>query len=186
MHSLLLALALSFFSADALALPGQVLIIRHAEKPENDAEIHLSPVGRRRAEALVAFFRQHASVTEFGPPVAIFAAAPRHEDGSLRSIETVTPLARAMGINVDDSYTARDFKDLADHVLDKKKYEGRTVLISWPRDEIPKLAKHLGVRPAPDNWDKGTFDRVWKITYPRKNSAHFVDLPQGVLPGDSR
>lgn len=187
MRFLLLSLSLLAFHhcGEALARPGQVLIIRHGEKI-NDDDPHLSPRGKQRAQKLVRFFQKDESVTEYGPPVAIYAAAPKRQGGSLRSIETVTPLAEAMRLKVIEDYTADDFKKLAKEILEERAYDGKTVLVSWAHDEIPKVAKYLGVHPKPDDWEKGAFDRVWKITFRKDGEAKLKDLPQDLLPGDSR
>lgn len=73
----------------ALALPAQVVILRHAEKPEEGD--HLSPKGYARAQALVGFWRTHPVVAQFGDPVAFYASYSPNK--SVRSIETLSPSA---------------------------------------------------------------------------------------------
>lgn len=167
------------------AVPAHVLIIRHAEKPADDTNTHLSPRGVERAEALAKLFNQENPFPGIGKPAAVFAASPKREEGSLRSIETATPIAFALGLKADDSYTSRDHKALANFILSHKAFTGKTILIVWTNDEIPKLAKHFGAE-NPKNWPKKSFDRVWDISYPQgENSPVFKNLPQKVLEGDT-
>jgi hypothetical protein len=64
-----------FFASSLLAEPAQVIIIRHAEKPEDGNELSLE--GRERAAALAPYFLANLDLLEFGPPVAIYAQAQK-------------------------------------------------------------------------------------------------------------
>lgn len=185
MRFLTQALLLAAFLASqvALAEPAQILIIRHGEE-KNDASVHLSKKGKKRAKALVDFFLKDPAVTKYGPPVAIYASRQKREGGSNRAFETVEPLADALGLKVHDEFLAEDTKDLVKKILKKEKYDGKTVLICWPHDEIPEILENLEVKRSPSKWDDDRFDRVWKITFSGGDS-HFDDIPQGVLSGDS-
>jgi hypothetical protein len=171
------------FSLFVAATPAQILIIRHGEKPDTGAD--LSPIGEKRAAALVRFFTTDPSVTEFGTPVAIYAAEPQSEGSSMRPIETVTPLAEALGIKINTVYTKSHPKKLVADILNSPGYDGKTVLICWVHDAIPAIVKALGVKPVPDEWPSAEFDRVWKINFVNGNPSSVIDLPQHVLPGDS-
>ena len=50
---------------------------------------------------------------------------------------------------------------------------------------IPRLAKALGATPPYDPWPETQFDRVWRIDY-KDGKAVLTDLPQGLMPGDSK
>lgn len=172
------------FAATAFAIPGQVLLIRHAEKPADDRDPHLSARGRQRAQALVTVLTRGPLVGSYGPPAAIYAAAPKRDDGSLRSIETVTPLAQALHQRIHDGFDANDEKKLAREILAEPTYAGKTVLVAWAHDELPKVAEKLGVQDPPRKWKKKRFDRVWRITFTAGGKARLDDLPQKALPGD--
>jgi hypothetical protein len=167
----------------AQALPAQVMIIRHAEKPESGP--HLSPEGVERARGLVSFFTQNQSVLQFGVPVAIYAAEPAAEGKSVRSIETVTPLAQHLGLQIKTDLTSSETTALANAVLSNPAYNGKSVLICWPHSEIPQIATAFGVQSAPAKWPGEVFDRVWMITFNANGTPQFANLPQRVLPGDS-
>src|SRR5580692_8328937 len=96
-----------FLSASIVfASPAQVIIIRHGEKPESGNS--LSPQGWARARALVKYFETNPDVTQFGTPVAIYASRAEAEEqvegSSLRMIQTVTPLAQALGLKINSTY----------------------------------------------------------------------------------
>ena len=156
--------------------PALVMIIRHAEKPA-DKDPNLSPRGFERATALATAFPAHF-------PHPDFLIATKRSKNSDRSVETITPLAKAMHLEIAHEFKDDDVAELAKSVLTDPKYAGKTVLIAWHHGKIPELAHALGARDAPDAWDEKAFDRVWKITYD-KGVAKWENLPQHALPGDS-
>lgn len=182
----LLALPLFFalLSPLAYARPSQVLIVRHGEDPRADGDVHLSPKGRRRAEALPQMFASRAEFNEQGAPVAVYAASPRKQSGSQRSIETCTPTAERFGLRLNSEFERDEPKKLVKEILRARDYDGKTVVICWTHDEIPEILERLGVEDGPEAWPKGVFDRVWKVKLAR-DEARFEDLPQNLLPGDS-
>src|SRR4051812_2923021 len=93
-------LFLSLWAASCYSHPAQVIIIRHAEKPDDGNELSLR--GEERAAALVPYFLKTGELLKFKTPVAIYAQRPKDADSSLRSIETVKPLADALHLKVKD------------------------------------------------------------------------------------
>ena len=168
------------------AIPAEILLIRHAEKPVDDNDRHLSERGRQRAQAMVEFFQTDSRMTTYGVPVEIFAAAPRSATGSLRAIETVTPLANALKRDIRIEYTSYDYQALAEEIRNNPKFEGKTVLVSFVRDEIPELVQAFGLTNCPQEWPKTTFDRVWRIRISANGLSVCENLPQRLLPGDSQ
>ena len=191
--------------------PSQVLIIRHGEKvgdpkKDDDGGRHLSIQGSARAAALPSLFapaqpqlscalRQKAAEfhgsyrqiplagkrPQFSTPNYIFAT--QRSKNSNRPIETVTLLATALKLPINDGCgdNDADIKKMTDAVLND--YPGKVVLICWHHGKIPDIAKALGI-PKPPKWDGKVFDRVWQITFP-KGKAALQDLPQMLLYGDS-
>lgn len=179
-------------AAAAFAAPAQVIIIRHAEKPGYGSE--LSEQGFRRAQALVKFFQTGPAVTRYGAPAAIYAAAPKNEDSSIRSIQTVTPLARALRIDISADFTRGQTNKLARDIMEKPAYEGRMVLICWQHGHIPDVLRALAEynnsgqavqNSLPYEWPDGAFDRAWILDLYRGRVVSFKDVPQRLLPGDS-
>jgi len=173
----------------AYAEPAQVILIRHAEKPATGPELNAQ--GFKRAEALVKFFRNNPAVTAYGTPVAIYAAAPKHEDSSVRSIQTVTPLAKALGLGVDTSFTRGQTNKIVRAIMEDPAYDGRLVLICWQHTNLVEIAQNLAAYnnsprlEVPLVWPDETFDRAWILNLKNGKVVSFKDLPQRLLPGDS-
>lgn len=182
MASFLMFLNLCCFTA-AEAVPAQVLLIRHGEKPQEG--IHLNTRGRERALALVPEFLDTPELNENGPPVAIYAQKQVTDNNSVRPIETVTPLANALGIEINTTYERDNYLAMVDEILTKPEYEGKTVLISWGHIVLGHIAFALGAKDAPREWPHA-YDRVWIITYEKDNSVVFSNIPQRLLYGDSQ
>src|SRR5437762_1337847 len=117
-------------------LPNQILIIRHGEKvgdpkKDDDGGRHLSILGSARAAALPALFvpatpqsscRLHLKASEFHGAyrlIPIKGAAPRFptpdfvfatepSKHSNRPVETVTPLATALNLPINDRFENTD------------------------------------------------------------------------------
>jgi hypothetical protein len=145
--------------------PAQIILIRHAEKPADPEDPHLSPAGVKRAERLVSFITTDPGMTRFGLPVAVFATQTTKHDNGQRTQETVAPLARALKLTVRTPFLGKDYPKLAELILENPAYAGKTVLICWNHEEIPQLAAALGVTPEPPRWKGSVFDRVYVISY---------------------
>jgi hypothetical protein len=179
--------------AAGVAPPRVVLIIRHAEKPDDPADVHLAKRGDERAAALPQLFIATPERPEpFATPDFLFAT--RQTDKSDRPVETVKPLSMQLKLPIDRAYRNRlpddadgrkGVFDLADEILGNKKYSGRNVLICWHHGTIPELAGRLGATGYPRRWRDAVFDRVWQITYDEQGKTVFANRPQKLLPGDS-
>jgi broad specificity phosphatase PhoE len=191
--NLVLAAAAAFlFSAPALAAPAQIIIIRHAEKPETGSELNAK--GAKRAEALVWFFKAEPAVTRYGTPAAIYAAAPKNEDSSVRSIQTVTPLARALRLPINTDFTRGQTHKIVVDIMENPAYKGRMVLICWQHTNITEIVKELADYKGswndaqyflPGKWPDEAFDRAWVLNFTKGKVVSFQDVPQRLLPGDS-
>jgi hypothetical protein len=169
----------------AKATPARVLIIRHAEKPDDDSNPELSPEGVARAQALTQLFSIHPEYVNKGLPVAYFAAKYVPGQTADRAVKTITPLATAYKQPVLTPYVNDDEKQLAHLILTSPDYDGKTVMIAWTHGELPQLAADLGAQDAPDKWKKKIFDRVWILDYAPSGQVEFSDSPESVVPGDS-
>ena len=159
--------------------PAQIILIRHAEKPADPNDPHLSPAGVKRAERLVAFITTDPAMTRFGLPVAVFATKTTKRDDGQRTQETVAPLARALKLRVQTPYLGRFYAPLAKLVLANPAYAGKTVLICWNHEEIPQLAAALGVTPEPPKWKGSVFDQVYIISYQDGKAALAISRYDG-------
>ncbi len=181
--ALFATVVMAFSGLNVEATPAQVIVLRHAEKID-DTNPNLSPRGQQRAAALVDFILTHPKLSVFGPPVAIFATEPR-SGGSLRAIQTVTPLADKLGVLINSDFAKKEVIALVSSVLQNPKFDHRTVVISWVRDFIPSVVRQFGAHAAPLTWESNIFDRVWVLKWSSSGEVSFEDLPQHLLPGDS-
>jgi hypothetical protein len=176
--------------------PRHLLLIRHAEKPDDDRDIHLTSRGAARAAALPSLFLIPPTFptkpAPFPTPDYLFATKESHK--SNRPVETVTPLARALGdMHIHKKHADDDFAAVVDHIFGDAKYAGKTVLICWHHGKIRKLALAIVGRArngdklkgrVPKHWGDAVFDRVWQITFDGQDEATFADRPQRLLFGD--
>jgi hypothetical protein len=167
---------------EKLTFPARILIIRHAEKPDGDS-VDLSDQGKKRAEALPGLFKKSETRPEpFPTPDFIFAT--KDSNDSHRPLETVTPLAKKLGLTVNTEYRDKETSKLADEIFHNPKYAGKTVLICWHHGQMPALAMALqATTGVPEKVKATVFDRVWVLTYDQ-GKATFVDRPQQLLAGD--
>jgi hypothetical protein len=179
--SLLIALA---FTNPLLAEPAEVVIIRHAEKPEEGNELSLA--GRERAAALSPYLLGNPDVIKFGRPVAIYAQAQKHASSSVRSIQTVQPLADALHLKINHAFERDDYKNMVAEINREKKYDGHTVVICWEHKVIPEIAEEFAADDAPQKWPGDAFDRTWVLTLKSGHRYKCKDLPQKLMFGDSK
>jgi hypothetical protein len=161
--------------------PATILIIRHAEKL-TDGRQDLSETGYKRASLLPTLFVGAGARADL--PVPQFLFATHLSKHSNRPVETITPLAEALKLPIDSAIMNDDYAELAKQLLSGK-YAGKVVLVSWHHGNIPQLATALGAQPPYTPWPDEKFDRVWRIDY-KDGKATLTDLPQGLLPGDSK
>jgi hypothetical protein len=145
--------------------PAQIILIRHADKPADPKDPHLSQAGVQRAERLVSFVTTDPAMTRFGLPVAVFATRTTKDDNGQRTQETVAPLAKVLKLPVQTPFLGKDYAALAHLILTDQVYAGKTVLICWNHEEIPQLAAALGVAPEPPKWKGSAYDQVYLISY---------------------
>ncbi len=159
--------------------PATILIIRHAEKL-TDGRQDLSETGYKRAALLPTLF----TGARDDLPVPQYLFATRLSKHSNRPVETITPLAQALKVPIDSTVMNDDYAMLAKELLSGK-YARKAVLVAWHHGNIPQLAAALGAQPPYIPWPEGQFDRIWRIDY-KNGKATLRDLPQRLLPGDSK
>jgi len=147
--------------------PRQVLLLRHAEKPPDEAmAVGLSDQGKLRAEALPNLLvKSNGRPTPFPKPDLIFAT--KNSKHSHRPLETVTPLAKKLGLPINSDFADADVAQLSDEIFRNPKYAGKTILICWHHGKMPALAASLKATDAPDHFKDTVFDRVWASVIPR-------------------
>ncbi|GAA2262722.1 MULTISPECIES: histidine phosphatase family protein [Kitasatospora] len=172
-----------------------VMIIRHGEKPDGsqpgiDENGHqdshsLTERGWARAKALPQLFdppQGQPLKPGLARPTRIFAATDQGpKAGAHRMRQTVTPLAKALGLQLDLSYAESQEADLAKAVLGISS----PVLICWEHSRIPHIVKGLGAEHsgAPGTWPD-RFDLVWVLTR-TSGKWTFREIQQHLLDGDA-
>ena len=183
-----LAIVGGVLASNASAAPARVILIRHAEKPTDDRDPHLSARGHERAEALVGFFTSGKSISTNPPIAALYAARPTRDARSMRTEQTLAPLSRRLGLEIRQPFANVQYKALAKQILADGKLDGRTVVICWPHDELPKFAEAFGANPKPKGWKGEVFDRAWVISFDsQKKGGRKVrceTVQQRLLAGD--
>ena len=176
----------------------KIMLMRHAEKPAKDgspfgvtrngdhSKESLEIRGWQRAGALVSLLApadarfQHASLAK---PHFLYASKPLRRQGSRRPIETITPLAERLGINIHSEFARNEFDDMVDHVF----LHRGVVLICWQREYIPQIAAHILGKEniAPPNWPEHRFDVIWVFDLDRSATKYnFRQVPQRLHRGD--
>lgn len=159
--------------------PLTVLIIRHAEKPnESWPGPGLTPDGEKDKESLVirgwqragswaALFGVGLGGSDFPQPDKIYAANPddtTSDATSERPFETITPLAARLSIDPDATYAVGQETNL---VADLLKRSG-CVLVCWEHKAIvtailPALVGAQKTAGLPTKWDGDRFDVVLRF-----------------------
>jgi hypothetical protein len=141
-----------------MSFPLFILVMRHAEKPQDASDPNLSPAGEARAASLATYVP-----ATFGTPDFIFAAAISAD--SARPVETVTPLSNQVGVPIDDKIADKDYAKLANDLLTKDKYAGRRVVVCWHHGHIPGLLAALGAPSGsyPSPWNPEVFNLIVRL-----------------------
>ncbi len=161
-----------------------ILVIRHAEKP--DAGNGLSAAGEARATAYANYFKNFKID---GQPLkldCLFAAAD--SKASHRPRLTLEPAAKALGLDINSRFKARDFQELADEI--KSQPHGQAMLIAWHHNKIPSLLRALGADPdqvIPNGkWPEDVFS--WLIQLRYDSDGHLMEakrIIEKLMPDDS-
>lgn len=174
------------------AAPATIMLIRHGEKPEGpkqlgvdfsgSADDHaLSVRGWQRTGALAAWFASdHLSARGAARPSSVFATKPSKKAQSRREVDTATPIASRLGLDVDADAGHGEVADAAKRIL----AGADPVLVVWHHGELPALAKALGGADVPDQWPADRYDLVWVLT--REGDGYqWAEVAQQLLPGDA-
>jgi hypothetical protein len=139
-----------------------VLMIRHAEKPDDDKDPTLAVPGQERAQAYVVYFQHYPSSSKPLRLDHVFAARDSKE--SHRPRLTVTPLAEALDLLIDLNYPDGDVKGAAKAIL---ALDGANVLVCWHHGKILELAHKLGApkQTLPPKWPGDVFGWLLQLSF---------------------
>jgi len=168
-------------SATAGLANATLLIVRHAEKPDDGNG--LTPAGERRAKAYADYFKHF----EFdGVPVHIDALVATSDTAkSARPRLTVEPFAKASGLPLQQPFADKQVHELAAWLAQQP--PGRTTLIAWHHGQIPNLLTALGADPAAligaPAWPSSVYSWVVVLRYDAAGKlvlSRLVHEPEGL------
>ena len=154
-----------FFESQATTT---IIFVRHAEKVVDAGDDpSLSPAGNRRAAELA---RQMVDADVVAGVDALYATKFK------RSRETVEPLAKALGLEINE-YDAEDTEGVLETIL--RTHKGKIILVVGHSDTSPLLIADLGasknVPPIADN----EYDNIYLISIPWFGKTKTIRLRYG-------
>lgn len=172
-YLMLLALSYVVYTSGLVAMPNQVILLRHAEKPQLGDS--LSAKGFQRANALVTYFSQSQLPFQLQTPVAIYAQRSNKTHTSTRPVQTIAPLAAYWEVPLYTDYSSKKCQKLVDEI--SQNYTSGLVVVCWSHDNLQTIATKFGVTNVPD-WPPSAFDWVWVINFNGKKVASFQKFLQ--------
>ncbi|CRL60956.1 histidine phosphatase family protein [Proteus vulgaris] len=184
MRSVFIFLSVFILGFSHMVYSDQTLVfIRHGEKPDNESG-QLTCKGLNRSLAL-----PNVLINQFGKPDALFAAAPKQSKlgNSLRSLQTLSPLAIKMSLPIHLNYHAKEIKELREDLLSQQ-YENSVIFIAWEHDNLVKVARDIMKKEGGDpklipKWKGSDFDSIYILKIIRegdKKSVIFEQRQQGL------
>ena len=164
------------------------MLMRHAEEPAGaEGSPSLSPRGWQRAGALVRWLAplgDSAVPAPLAQPARIVAAATTEAHPSTRPRDTVTPLAQALELDIEQPF---DSGGNEARVAAWLHAVSDAVLVCWRHESLPDLARALlpadRASSVPPQWPEDRFDLVWVV---HRKGGHWMlkQVPQQRLAGD--
>ena len=189
------------------APPDVIYIIRHGEKPEEQAhkraepahrgvdyhgnqdEHSLLPRGWQRSGALAALFDPSRGPLRPGLEVPGRLISPAYGDrsksGRHRTHQTIIGISERLGIAIAADFARGQEPELAAALA---KSGPGAVLICWDHTHIPTLAAALPLvrgTVIPGVWPADRFDVIWAFTLIAGDEYSFDQVPQLLLSGDT-
>ena len=186
----------------ARPVASRIMIIRHAEKPETDGapfgvaedgtpgsdggKNMLLVRGWTRAGALAALFapaRGPLQSPDLETPQHLYACKIE-DDGSRRPHDTLVPLSRKLGVDIDASFGQDDFA----RMIGVATGQTGVVLVCWEHKRIQEITRliprHGNEPPDQYHWPGKRFDVVFVFTLDG-DKYRFSQVPEMLLDGDS-
>lgn len=133
----------------------RVVIIRHAEKPENGD--NLSCRGLNRALQLPDLLKKKIGIPDY---IFVPAINTGKNTSTARMYQTIVPFAVKYNLSINSKYDVNDAKDLAKDIVQRS----GTVLVVWEHDNIDNIAKALGLQNV-SKWPGSDFDSMWILDF---------------------
>lgn len=162
-----------------------ILMIRHAEKPDDPNDPTLSLVGKERAQAYIVYFQNFTVDSEVIELDYLFAA--KESSGSNRPYLTLKHLAEALELSIDDKYKNKDYDELAKHISEHGKYDDSNILICWHHEHILPFAECLGAPAStlPESWPDDVFGWLLQLRFDSEGELEVLPaINQRLMYGD--
>ncbi len=143
------------YSQSNIATVKKIVIIRHAEKPDNGD--NLSCKGFNRSLQLAALLNKKFGIVDH---ILVPSLKTGKTTNHSRMFQTISPYAIQQNLNINTKYDVGDNKIIADVI----RYLNGTVLLVWEHKNILKIVKELGIKESL-KWDDNDFDSIWIITF---------------------
>jgi hypothetical protein len=176
-----ISVAPTVVAAPASGLCGStVLIVRHAEKP--DEGVGLTPAGEARAAAYARYFQSFPFKGAMLHVDTLVAAADTGH--SERPRLTLAPLSQAIAIPVQQPSASEDVGGLANWL--RAGPAKRTILVSWHHSKIGRLVGALGADPRQflflGRWPPSVYN--WVVVLHFDADGNFVPSSSGLVKED--
>jgi hypothetical protein len=135
------------------ARPRLILLIRHAEKPDDPNDPNITVRGVEHARRLAVTIPE-----KYGVPDIVFAAASDAQ--SDRSVETAQPIVDKYKIplvQIPATNLHALFEAL--HELPKKDF----ALVIWRHEQLPAIVQMLGIDPPFRTWPADDYSTQWAV-----------------------
>jgi hypothetical protein len=140
-----------------------VLIVRHAEKPDDGSG--LAPLGEKRAAAYAGYFQNLTVDGRNLRPQTLIATEDSKE--SMRPGLTLKPTAAALNLPLDQRFKDKDYADVVQAL--KSEAHGQVVLIAWHHGKLDKMLAAFGADPKsllPDGkWPEDVYDWLFILPF---------------------
>jgi hypothetical protein len=118
-------------------------------------------------------------------PERLVATKSTSDYRSRREVDTASPLARRLGLPIDEDYDHGQAKELSRSIL----ADPRPTLVVWHHGSMADLLAHFpvgNVQDVPERWPDGRFDLIWVLVRePDSGDYRFVSVEQALLEGDA-
>ncbi|MDY7536081.1 flagellar basal body-associated protein FliL [Pseudomonas sp. Bout1] len=162
-----------------------VLIVRHAEKPDEGPL--LSPKGEQRAAAYASYFDPLLLNGICVVPQRLIATSDSKQ--SFRPRLTLTPLAQRLQLPLETPYADNEVGKLVKSL--RKSNQAQTVLIAWHHGHIDKLIEAFGgdgqALTGMQKWPENVYDWLIVLRFDEQGQlveSHSQKVQEHLLPGD--
>lgn len=101
----------------------------------------------------------------------------------MRPEETMKPLADALGMKLNKTYSRDKATTCARDILKNRKYDSKMVIVCFEHNALGEIAQELGVKYDTD-WSKHVWDQVWIIDF-IDGEVSMKKIAQKLMYGDA-